>query len=176
MSTTSNVLILGGRTVKGFSNSCWSYDGKNWAKLTRSTVMLPVESPVVIPYFSTRTGADWVSTRYSTLVAFGGTNSLGGISRDVYISYDFGVQWIKAGELMQLPEYVPATSGASAFVVDQELPAKGRGLFAPSRIVKPITDWECPYIYVYGGYDASGKLSDNLWRAVINRFTFKPIE
>lgn len=176
MSTTSNVLILGGRTVKGFSNSCWSYDGKNWAKLTRSTVMLPVESPVVIPYFSTRTSADWVSTRYSTLVAFGGTNSLGGISRDVYISYDFGVQWIKAGELMQLPEYVPATSSASAFVVDQELPAKGRGLFAPSRIVKPITDWKCPYIYVYGGYDASGKLSDNLWRAVINRFTFKPIE
>ena len=77
---------------------------------------------------------------------------------------------------MRLPEYVPATSSASAFVVDQELPAKGRGLFAPSRIVKPITDWKCPYIYVYGGYDASGKLSDNLWRAVINRFTFKPIE
>lgn len=176
MSTTTNVLIFGGRTTKGLSNACWSYDGKNWAKLTGRTVMLPVESPVVIPYFSTRTGADWVSTRYSTLVAFGGVNALGAINRDVYISYDFGVQWIKAGELMQLPEYVPATYGASAFVVDRELSAKARGLFAPSRIVKPITGWECPYIYVYGGYDASGKLSDNLWRAVINRFTFKPIE
>lgn len=176
MSSSSNVLIVGGHTTSGLTSACWSYDGDNWAKLTRSTQMLPVEAPVVIPYFTTRTTSDWVTNSYSTLVAFGGRNALGIISRDVYISYDFGIQWIKAGEVMQLPEYVPATVGAQAFVVDSELSVKSRSLFGPARITKPITSWNCPYIYVYGGYEASGDLSHKLWRAVINRYTFKPIE
>lgn len=176
MSTNTNVLILGGRTAKEtLTADCWSYDGNTWAKLTSKNVMLPIEGVTLIPYFTIRTGADWVSNRFSTLVAFGGRNGLGTISRDVYISYDFGIQWIKAGELMQLPAYVPATEYAQAFVVDEELTVD-KAKSAPARIVRPITSWECPYIYVYGGYTADGKLSDNLWRAVINRFTFKPIE
>lgn len=177
MSSTSNVLIVGGVTAKGtFTSDCWSYDGRNWAKLTRKSEILPMEGITVLPYFTTRTGDDWVSDRYATLVAFGGRNGLGIISRDVYLSYDFGVQWVKAGELMQLPDYVPATMYAQAFVVDQELPARAGALFAPSRIVRPVTSWECPYIYVYGGSLSNGTISDNIWRAVINRFTFKPIE
>lgn len=176
MSGGTNVLIVGGRTVTGLTSACWSYDGDSWAKLTRSTQMLPVEAPVVIPYFTTRTASDWVTNSYSTLVAFGGRNALGQIAREVYISYDFGVQWIKAGEVMQLPEYVPATAGAQAFVVDRELSVKSPALFGPARITRPITSWNCPYIYVYGGYDASGDLSHKLWRAVINRYTFKPVE
>ncbi|MDE6243060.1 MAG: hypothetical protein K2M14_03515, partial [Muribaculaceae bacterium] len=35
--------------------------------------------------------------------------------------------------------------------------------------------WECPYIYLFGGRDADGKLYDTVWRGVINRLTFSPI-
>ena len=177
MSTSTNVLMAGGRDAEGkLVNYCWSYDGNNWAQLSKNNIILPSENMTLLPYFTVRTGADWVSNRFATLVAFGGVNSLGGVNRTVYISYDFGIQWIKAGELMQLPDYVPSTYGSQAFVVDEELPARAGALFAPSRITRPVTSWECPYIYVYGGYLADGTLSDNVWRAVINRFTFKPIE
>ena len=44
-----------------------------------------------------------------------------------------------------------------------------------SRAVTPVTTWECPYIYLYGGDNASGSLNPQVWRGVINRLTFKPL-
>ena len=38
-----------------------------------------------------------------------------------------------------------------------------------------IINWDCPYIYLYGGLDAQGTLHNSVWRGVINRLTFVPI-
>ena len=47
---------------------------------------------------------------------------------------------------------------------------------ANSRATAPITEWDAPYIYIFGGYEADGSLNRGLWRGVINRFTFTPIQ
>lgn len=38
-----------------------------------------------------------------------------------------------------------------------------------------IDSWDCPYIYVFGGTDQSGKSLNSVWKGAINRFTFKPL-
>lgn len=45
-----------------------------------------------------------------------------------------------------------------------------------SRAVKPIESWDCPYIYLFGGTDLTGTLNDSVWRGVLNRLTFKPLQ
>ena len=44
-----------------------------------------------------------------------------------------------------------------------------------SRATQPVTEWDCPYIYVFGGVTPTGGLSNNIWRGVINRLSFKPL-
>ena len=44
-----------------------------------------------------------------------------------------------------------------------------------SRATEPVTEWDCPYIYVFGGVTPTGGLSNNIWRGVINRLSFKPL-
>ncbi|MDE6288980.1 MAG: hypothetical protein K2M00_09380, partial [Muribaculaceae bacterium] len=44
------------------------------------------------------------------------------------------------------------------------------------KISKPSETWECPYIYLFGGINAEGNTSNNVWRGVINRLKFKPVE
>ena len=47
--------------------------------------------------------------------------------------------------------------------------------FTASRVSKPVDEWDCPFIYLFGGYDESGQLRNSLWRGVIRRFTFRPL-
>ena len=36
-------------------------------------------------------------------------------------------------------------------------------------------DWDCPYIYMFGGHPADGNLQDEILRAVLARLTFSPL-
>ena len=45
----------------------------------------------------------------------------------------------------------------------------------PWQVEGGIITWECPYIYLIGGYGPDGKLYDTIWRGVLNRLTFTPI-
>ncbi len=45
-----------------------------------------------------------------------------------------------------------------------------------SRAVTPIKEWECPFVYLFGGHLANGTFNDEVWRAVINRLLFRPIQ
>ena len=80
--------------------------------------------------------------RYSSMLAIGGTDG-STVSRTVYVSNDYGMAWAEGGSLIQLPDYMPAVHGAQAFVEDETLTA--------SRATRPITEWQCPYIYLFGG-------------------------
>lgn len=172
MSTSPMMMILGGRDADGnLLRGCWSYDGSQWLYLTQQQLPVGLESALLLPYYSPRTSLGWkVSTR-SALVVMGGRLRDGSVNPTVYISNDFGMHWTEAPSLMQLPKDVTPGYGAQGFVHDAVIhtgPA--------ARIVRPITQWDCPYIYLYGGYDAAGNLYDSVWRGVINNLSFKPIE
>ncbi len=41
--------------------------------------------------------------------------------------------------------------------------------------VSPVTEWDVPYIYMFGGCDYYGSTYDTVWKGVLNRLTYKPI-
>ena len=126
------------------------------------------------------------------ITAIGGKKADGTLTNDVYISFDNGVNWKIGDDLIQLPDYIPESFGAQAFVVNSTLTRSansGWEQYAPkplpvwwtidygvsTRASQAITSWECPYIYMFGGYSSQGTLFNNIWKGVINRLTFKPL-
>ncbi|MCM1504305.1 MAG: DUF6242 domain-containing protein [Muribaculum sp.] len=193
-------LFVGGKDASGqLSGGVWGYDGTNWALLGKLPSNVAFEEMTLVPYFTFKTNTStWTFTKQPTLLALCGRNSDGYLSRKVYISRDQGLNWHEADELMQLPDDMSAFAAARGFVCKEYLNASSaaqstdawkpfnmRGLpawwslpteYSTSRAVKPIESWECPYIYVFGGEDAFGHARNQVWRGVINRLTFKPLE
>jgi hypothetical protein len=195
LALSNQLLITGGRTAAGdLIGDTWGYDGNDWAKLSVTALPKKLLNPVVVPYFTYKTaGSSWAKGTYATLVAFGGREADGTINQKVYTSVDYGINWALADSLMQMPECVPAMADMQGFVYQSVLTTRsGAGEWqsfatrripswlipysAPaSRVTEAITEWECPYIYLFGGVDANGTLFDTIWRGVINRYTFKPL-
>lgn len=192
-------MFVGGRDASGtLTGATWGYDGNSWVKLSNTDID-ERENVTIFPYLAPKVSTtSWRVTENTVLVALGGSyETTDGVvaSKNVYVSYDQGLNWKEADSYMQLPEYIPGFSNAQAIVVDATLTearsmADGWQLLAPARIpawafaipaggasraIKPVTEWECPYIYLFGGEDAEGKLHNTVWRGAINRFTFKPL-
>ena len=74
---------------------------------------------------------------------------------------------------LQQPDYMPSFYCAQAFVQTEKV--SGAVQLAPSTITKPITEWECPYVYIVGGYASGGSVLNNIWKGQLNRLTFKPL-
>lgn len=178
-----------------FTGDTWGFDGKNWARISVRPLPVGVEEPILVPFFAFVENSVFVASEYSILLAFGGFNE-SGIERNVYVSSDYGRTWSLGGELVQLPEIMPYLYGAQAYVEYLTLGSRAGGDewinydFTPripasmtvdspfnfmSRATKPVYEWECPYIYLYGGIDERGRLNQSIWRATLNRLTFKPI-
>ncbi|MDE5735034.1 MAG: hypothetical protein K2H83_07850, partial [Duncaniella sp.] len=83
--------------------------------------------------------------------------------------------WRKAAATFQPSDEFPAVSGAQAYVIDQKISIDKPYPSAPARVTAPVTEWECPYIYIFGGVDFNGRLVDTYRRGVINRFAFRPV-
>ena len=64
--------------------------------------------------------------------------------------------------------------GAQAFVQSETLTATGAN-YLPRRVKAAIDSWECPYIYLFGGYNAQGYLLPYMWRGVYNRLANYPL-
>jgi hypothetical protein len=195
LALSNQMLIFGGRTAAGtLIADTWGFDGTNWAKLSVTALPKALENPAVVPYFTYKKADDsWAKGTYATLIAFGGRESDGTINQKVYTSVDYGITWALAGDLLQMPECVPAMADMQGFVYKSVLTTRsGNSAWqsfkthrvpswlipynAPvSRVTEAITEWECPYIYLFGGVDANGTLFNTIWRGVINRYTFKPI-
>ena len=192
-------MFVGGRDASGVVvGSAWGYDGKIWAKISNTDID-EREDVTLFPYFTPKVNTtNWKVTERSVLVALGGkyeTTEGTVTSKNVYVSYDQGLNWKEADSYMQLPEHIPGFVSAQAVVMDatiyasrsfsdvwtqfpsRQLPAWAVRLddSQMSRVIKPETQWECPYIYLFGGEDADGNLFDTVWRGVITRFTFKPL-
>lgn len=189
-------MMVGGTLADGsLTDACWAYDGTAWCNI--AVTPSPKRTGVtLVPYFVYRTAStSWVTSKLTAFLAMGGTNPDGSISKEVYVSTDFGAHWLKADAPLQLPDALPAFTGASGLVYSQTMSVNqsvssawehvasnemplwiSRNYVKDETGVTPITEWECPYIYLIGGRDADGKVGGYIWRGVINRLKFKPIQ
>lgn len=199
-SQAPQVSFIGGKKADGtLSNATWSFDGTNWAEISETPIGTEIENATLFTYFSYRSSprVSWKVTKYTTLFAVGGRKSNGTLNRVIYISRDLGINWKKADDMLQLPDFVSPGMNADAIIastvehsrgaasslnwnevasvklpwwwsIDEESPA--------SRATAPITSWEAPYIYLYGGENASGVSYNQIWRGIINRLMFKPLQ
>lgn len=200
-SLNPQAIMIGGRSASGEKlYDTWAYDGNKWANLT-ITHPVAAEGMTLLPYYIVNTSdKTWRVTKQSVLMAMGGQLSNGKNNQVVYVSKDLGFNWAQADSLMQLPEFLPAVNLAQAFVQDIEFTdstvSKSRAAqdwtplprrqaprwwvdpmaVVSSRAVTPITSWEVPFIYLFGGYDNDGKLVDSIWRSTITTLAFKPIQ
>lgn len=199
LSGTSNVLsfssrwadrpyafFTGGRRGSKVMADTWAYDGNSWAKIS-NTPLPAMDDALIVPYFVYRkTSTSWIQTEYSVTLCLGGKLADGRLSRKVYLSYDSGVNWTEAGALMQLPDVVPSFYGADAIV--QSSPMQTTiDIWANHDTPQPVgakihyfvdgtqVEWDCPYIYMFGGYGADGRLTPSIWRVVLARLTFSPL-
>lgn len=181
--------FCGGTRDGKYYGTSWAYDGNTWANI--SNIALPaISNTLIVPYFNYRkTNTSWIQTEYSVWLCIGGKLSDGSINPDVYISYDNGVNWSVADSLLQLPDYVSPGYNADVVICgtpySADLDAYWKTVSTSSRppystrvdytIDGSDIDWDCPYIYMFGGHDGSGKLSNTVLRAVLARLTFAPI-
>lgn len=194
MSDEPQTVITGGRRADGtLSGVTWGYDGNSWACITRKPLPEALENAVVIPYFTVDLNYNtWKFTERSVLIAMFGRTANGALNDTVYTSSDLGVHWQKADKLLQQAAVIPGRVDARAFNYKQTLhvsrsqangwvniPLKrpaAEFVSAPMvTAVKPVSEWECPYIYLFGGYNAEGTFYNTMYRGVIQRFTFIPI-
>ena len=198
-STSDMAIMIGGKDSSNrYSGEAWAYDGNVWSRIS-TTGIDEREGVSLFPYSTPRlSSTSWRVTEQSALLAMGGEyETENGIEADktVYISYDFGITWMEADSYLQFPEDYPDFSSAQALVIDYTLHARstfGDGAWrsldvrgipcwaypmddARSRVSKPVTSWECTYIFLFGGKKADGSLIPYVTRGVINRFTFQPL-
>ena len=182
-------ILLGGITAEGnLSSAVWAYDGDTWAIINENflpAVNMPMLARYVVyrdtPYIFTKREMDvWLM--------FGGVDADGEMNRKVYMTYDNGVHWSLAPDMMQLPESAPTLKGADLIVAGYELSAdladawtkqestRNQFLTRTSYTIEGTDiNWICPYLYVFGGYNREDKLSVVIWRGVLSRLTFTPL-
>lgn len=184
--TSSPVAFFtGGIDASGkYINDTWAFDGAEWIKLCEGGVPA-LEGASIIPYYNYRPSASGDSMiEYSVWMLIGGKEANGEFNRTVYISYDNGVNWSPGANSLQLPDAIPPMVYCDNIVADIQKDANlsdGWKTVAKSpKRIKYWTDgdiisWNCPYIFLVGGYSPEGKLYTNVWRGVLNRLTFTPI-
>lgn len=166
-------IFVGGKDAEGNLSGCtWGYDGSVWANLTVASLPA-VEGVAVCQYYTVSTTRFTTSTT-PVLYAFGGKSKDGTIYNKVYVSVDRGVHWAEGNVNIQLPYYVPEVAGSQAIVCDQTMYVDGGD--SSSRAIKPVTSWECPYLYLIGGNFAGGRFNGDIYRGVINYLSFIPIQ
>ncbi len=192
-SDATQAFIAGGRTASSeLSQTTWGFDGSIWAEI--NTTDLPAcEDMTIFPYFCYKTDeSNWSVSKHTAWIAMGGRDADGNVSKAIYVSFDCGWHWHLGDDVMQLPDYIPAFAEAQALVFSETITARSSSSWTQmqprhlprwwviespelSRATKPVTEWDCPYIYLFGGVDAQGNLHNSIWRGVINRLTFKPV-
>lgn len=184
------VMMLGGRLASGkCTGDMWGYDGSTWTCISTRAVT-PGEEIAICRYPTIEINkSSWSFRKRDAIIAIGGQDEDGIVDDIVSISYDQGITWADAATYLELPEPIAARGGVQLIVSNHTLdlstatdwsamPLDKLSMLRPadaSRAIKPITQWECPYIYMFGGHDSDGVLYNQIWRGVINRFTFVPV-
>ncbi len=192
------MMVVGGKTAAGTPvGTTWAYDGGEWACVTDPYYeMVPVSGATIFPYFSFTTDyTTWEATRYDMLFAVGGIKADGTCNDKIYLSPDRGVHWSTSQGLLAKPDFLPNLYNLDGLVRENTMYVNSRSAsgwkefsisyprwYCPvytldgSRAVAPITEWDCPFIYLFGGNKADGSFNNEVWRGVINRLLFRPIQ
>lgn len=191
-STEPMLMLVGGATSSGaLTGATWAYDGNIWGCISPDGIPA-MEGVCLVPYYTYKINNQWVASEVSTLVAIGGRKTDGKINPYVYISLNRGLNWVKADQCMQLPLYLEPVAYAQSVVRSvvlttrsagnngwRDMPVNGLPVWyrgSQSRASVAITSWDCPYVYLFGGETERSGLSAKVWRGVINRMTFKPLQ
>jgi hypothetical protein len=175
---SQQAMIVGGIDANGnLLADVWGYDGQRWGKINNihSQTLPAIADATLVPYFTYRRLAG--VRRYAiqpTWYVMGGRLGDGSLNDDIYLSSTQGITWSKADSTIAFPSYVPEFYGAQAIVSVESMTASGAS-YLPRRIQSPVTSWDCPFIYLIGGYDAQGELIPYVWRGVFNRMTNYPV-
>ncbi len=195
-STNDQLTFFGGKLSTGkVTNAVWSYDGDRWSASPINNV--PQESCLV----PSRDGASLFSyqTIYKdsifgaheaidTWILLGG-HSGGNYLRDIYYSVNNGVDWLEAGDDLELPDDIGGRAFASALVLTEPISTQRTQSTAWRMLETPVALPEltqlrneeqqtAPYVYMFGGKRiVSGNVDvyNQVWRGIINRLTFTPI-
>lgn len=189
-------IIVGGiDKYQKINGDTWGYDGKEWAKINHNPFS-PRFGMALFPYFTFKTNTkNWTVTKLTTWFAVGGrvSRESSDVSKDVYISFDNGLNWKKGDALVQLPEYIPAFAYAQTLVFSSQLSSRSSldntnwdylpprklpvwfMIAAPAASRSLVTTWDCPYVYLFGGNNSNGELLKYIWKGAVNRLTFKPL-
>lgn len=178
-------IFAGGRKYDGsLSSDVWAFDGTTWTVI--SNINPPaLEGACLMRYVVYKTDSRNQSSRaYDVWLLYGGKNEEGIVNNTLYLSADNGLTWTPASIFMQFPDDFPALYNASPFVISSRLNADLSDIWTTrspaTRASLDITidgfdlSWNCPYIYLLGGYDSDGELSTSIWRAVLAKLTFTP--
>lgn len=179
---TSTMMIFGGKDINGtYCNGAWAFDGSRWVNLA-DRPLPAIYGLEVFPYYSYLTASYGGEREIANLIAMGGTLADGTINRDVYISYNNGISWVKGADYLQLPAEMKIGVHGNVLTVEKEMEwdlsnnwkaVKGRrvGYTIDGDLVK----WNCPYIFIFGGYDTEGTLIPDVKCGVLRRLTFAPL-
>lgn len=178
---TSNqqAMFMGGKKQNGYlSNVVWGYDGWLWAPLSaESQQVLPALSEAVLfPYYTMVASTGVRMEKRVTWMIMGGRFNSGELNTTSYISRNQCINWSKGAASVQQPEHMPAFYGAQVYPYSRTYNANSIAMhsYNPGHVT-PVTEWECLYLYLFGGYNSNGAALNNVWEGVLSGLTFKPV-
>ncbi len=176
--SSQQAMIVGGVLANGnLTNLVWGYDGKNWAPISNDNVLPAVRDAVLFPYYTMvkrSTGATY--DKKVTWMVMGGMLNDGKLNSTSYISRNQGINWAKGENSVQQPAHMPAFYGAQVFSFERTQSSASTLLMSynPGQVT-PVTQWQCPYLYLFGGYAKNGGAHNSVWEGVLTGLTFKPV-
>lgn len=178
-------IMMGGvKSDNTLSSSVWGFDGSRWAEINM-TALPALKNPMMARYtVFKKTLLPFEYREFDVWLLLGGMDENGDFNRVVYVTYDNGVNWVVASSGLQLPEEIPSLEDADLVLAKYPLSAdlsdawssvSTRATRSSYTLEGTEITWDCPYLYIFGGYTIDGSLSTNIWRGVLNRLTFTPI-
>ena len=175
---SQQAMIVGGLDSNGnVLSDVWGFDGTCWGKINNThTSSLPALTDATLFSYYTYKALNGTRRygRQETWYVMGGKLADGTLNSNIYLSNTQGITWTKGDSTITQASYMPKFYGAQAFVNFETLTAPGAA-GAPRRVATPVTSWECPFIYLFGGYNDQGALLPYVWRGVYNRMTHYPV-
>lgn len=171
-------IIVGGVDSQGqILNSVWGYDGENWGKINNvhSSELPAIADATLFPYYTYKALSG--VRRYGlqeTWFLMGGKLSDGNLNNKIYLSSTQGITWAQADTTITQASHITPFYGAQAFVVTEQLSTSAPN-GQPRRISSLDGTWDCPFIYLFGGYNIEGELLPYVWRGVYLRMTNYPV-
>lgn len=175
---SQQAMLVGGYDSKGnMLSDVWGFDGMKWGKINNShSQLLPALADATLFSYYTYKTLPGVRRygRQQTWFVMGGRKADGTLNGKIYLSNTQGIVWAEADSTITQPSNMPNFYGAQAFVNFETLTASGAS-YLPRRVQSLVTSWECPFIYLMGGYNDQGALLPYTWRGVYNRMTNYPV-